>query len=306
MLIKNTFNRFFNVYWLRPENAIWRTIDSLYFSKIKFQKPFLDLGCGDGIFSFLNFGGSFDYSYDVFRNIKNTNSFVKGADIYDQNVFLKPKIIKTPKNTIDVGVDHKPNLLERASSLNFYKKLIKLDASKKTPFRKNEFETIFSNIVYWLNSDIFKIMKELERISNDKIIICVPDISFKKLLIYNHYLSNKKNLWAKILDRGIYSNITKHCYSDSQWKKIFSESNLKIEEHYRYLSHDFVKLWGIGLRPFSPYFIEMSNLISLKQRTKIKKKVVNELSPLFISYIENQIREKDGKGCFNMFVLKVK
>jgi len=304
--IKNTFQSFFNVYWLRPENAVWRSIDSIYFSKIKFQKPFLDLGCGDGIFSFINLGGKFDDSYDVFRNIKETNSFDKGADIYDQNTFVDPKILKKPKISIDVGIDHKENLLKRASSLKIYNKLIKSDVSKKTPFKENEFETVFSNIVYWLNGDIFKIINELKRISNDRIIICVPNTNFKKSLIYNNYLKNKNNYWAKFLDRGIYSNITKHCYSNSKWEEIFTKSNLKIEKHFKYLSQDFVKLWGIGLRPFSPYFIEMANSISLKERTKIKKRTVNELSPMFISYIQKELRSKKDNLCFNMYELKVK
>jgi ubiquinone/menaquinone biosynthesis C-methylase UbiE len=189
-------------------------------------------------------GGKFDESYDIFRNIKNTNSFDKGVDIYDQNVFVNPKISKKPKISIDVGMDHKENLLERASSLKFYNKLIKADASKKTPFKDNEFDTVFSNIIYWLNGDIEKIINELVRISNDKIIIGVPNLNFKKSLIYNNYLKNKNNVWAKFLDRGIYSNVTKHCYSNSKWEKIFEKSNLKIENHFEYISENLVKTWA--------------------------------------------------------------
>jgi len=41
---------FLSIYWLRPETAIWRTLDAIQLSKITFEKPIIDIGCGDGIF----------------------------------------------------------------------------------------------------------------------------------------------------------------------------------------------------------------------------------------------------------------
>jgi len=66
---------FLNLYWLRPENAIWRTLDVLQMRDLEFRKPVIDIGCGDGTFSFTCFGGKVDYSYDVYRNMKTTRGF---------------------------------------------------------------------------------------------------------------------------------------------------------------------------------------------------------------------------------------
>jgi hypothetical protein len=63
---------------------------------------------------------------------------------------------------------------------------------------------------------------------------------------------------------------------------------------------------GIGLRPFSPYFIEMANAIPLKERTRIKRRAVKELSPMFISYIEKEVRDRKVNHCFNMYELKIR
>ena len=49
-----------SVYWLRPETAIWRTLDAIQLQKIKFIRPIVDIGCGDGIFTFSTFGGKVD------------------------------------------------------------------------------------------------------------------------------------------------------------------------------------------------------------------------------------------------------
>ena len=60
--------KFLNLYWVRPETAFWRTLDVLQMKSVEFKKPILDIGCGDGSFSFTNFGGSVDYTFDVYRN----------------------------------------------------------------------------------------------------------------------------------------------------------------------------------------------------------------------------------------------
>jgi hypothetical protein len=89
--------KFLNLYWIRPETAFWRTLDVLQMKSIKFKKPILDIGCGDGSFSFTNFGGKVDSSFDVYRTINDTSGFFSGVDIHDQNKSVKPKIIQKAK-----------------------------------------------------------------------------------------------------------------------------------------------------------------------------------------------------------------
>ena len=240
---------------------------------IKFKKPIIDIGCGDGSFSFTNFGGRVGSSFDVYRSIKSTSGFFKGVDIHNQNLHIKPKIIQKPKMKIDVGLDWKTNLLKKANELKLYEKLIQHD---------EEFETVFSNAFYWIN-DIESILKEAKRIctKNGKIIIFVPDQKFKDSLIYNQFLKGGYT-WAKILDRGIYKN-TKHCYALSKWKTILSNVGLKIEQHSNYATEKLTKIWSIGMRPYSPFIIEMANTLKLNERTKIKKRVVSEIFPILRS-----------------------
>lgn len=49
---------FLNAYWLRPETAMWRALDAISMNDFEFLSPSLDLGCGDGVFSFLRGGVS--------------------------------------------------------------------------------------------------------------------------------------------------------------------------------------------------------------------------------------------------------
>ena len=105
-----------------------------------------------------------------------------------------------------------------------------------------------------------------------------------------------------MLDRGIFNNI-KHCYSFKEWKDIFSKVGLKIDYHSNYGTEQLVKFWSIGLRPYSPFLIEMANSLNLKTRTKIKQKLVKDLVPLLKSYLYFEMSEIGKNNCFHLFVL---
>lgn len=81
--MKNMLNRFLKAYWLRPETAMWRTLDVESMKKFKFVSPSLDLGCGDGTFSFLRAGGEFQDNFDVFLDVDNLDRFFENSDVYD-------------------------------------------------------------------------------------------------------------------------------------------------------------------------------------------------------------------------------
>jgi SAM-dependent methyltransferase len=296
---------FLSIYWIRPETAFWRTLDVLQMKSIKFKKPIIDIGCGDGSFSFINFGGKVDLSFDVYRSIKDTSGFFKGVDIHNQSIHIKPKIIHQAKMKIDVGLDWKENLLKKANEFKLYDKFVQHDSNKPFPFEDEQFETIFSNTFYWINN-IENILKEAKRIcaQNGKIVIFVPDKKFKDSLIYNQFLKGG-HTWAKILDRGIYNNI-KHCYTLSKWKTIFSKVGLKIEHHSNYATENLTKIWSIGMRPYSPFIIEMANKLKLSDRTKIKEKVISEIFPILRSYLDFEMSKIGKNNCFHMFVLTKK
>jgi len=211
--------------------------------------------------------------------------------------------LRKTNRTVNYGLDLKFNLLDKAKKLNFYKKLIQHDLNKPIPMESSSLNSIFSNVFYWIDNLEF-LIKECHRIlkPGGKLIVCVPNNLFKKNLIFNQYLM-KKQEWAKELDRGIYANISKHCYSFSKWKSLFSKVGFKVENHSNYLSEDLIKFWSIGFRPYSPYFIEMANSLDSKTRKKIKEKLVKEIVPIIDSYVNYEL-SSNKKKCFHLLVLK--
>lgn len=307
------YKSLYEYYWLRPENALWRARDLQMMKNVKIVSPSLDFGAGDGALSFIRAGGQLSLEYDAFTEIKNTKNFFSGKDIFDQT---KPesliKLIKQPNYKIDVAFDHKSNLLSKARKLNFYKKTILGDGNLKLPFEDETFKTIFSNIIYWLN-DPKKVLEELHRISkiNGKLILFLPSLNSKNYSFYfKNYLNNKRPEKFKFLediDRGRISKTLNRSKSFDDWKKIILQAGFEIEIFKKYISGSLTRIWDIGLRPFSPFTIEMANSLDISKRLEIKKRWVNETYNLFEGFLNIQEElEKKEPPSFIFFILKKK
>ena len=152
---KKILKELLKMFWLRPETALWRAVDIMTMKDFKFESPSIDIGCGDGIFSFTRAGGQVEPDYKFFQHEDIYNSF-------NENM-IRPTIKKLPNYKIDVGFDHKENLLKKAELLGLYNKTVCGDANKKLPFEDESFKTIFSDIIYWLDDPV-AVFKELKRI----------------------------------------------------------------------------------------------------------------------------------------------
>lgn len=80
----STLNQLLNVFWLRPETALWREIDIRAMQSFSFKSPSLDIGCGDGIFSFIRAGGKFSSEFDAFQAMSGLDKFFEKVDVFDE------------------------------------------------------------------------------------------------------------------------------------------------------------------------------------------------------------------------------
>lgn len=297
-------------YWLRPETAFWRARDIQVINEtnFKFEGKCLDMGGGDGIFSFLMNGGRLKTDYDSYSFTSNLDKHVTFSDIYDseiKDISNLGDIVLEKTNKIDItNFDHKLNLLNKSKLLNFYSKFINGDANKILKIRNNTFDSIFSNIVYWIN-DTCQLLDELSRIGkpNSTLLFLVPNSRFlerSNLFKYRDFNFEKKFL--EILDRGRYqSNITS-VKTREEWIKILRNTNWNIIENKSYLSDDLINYWEIALRPFSPFLIDAFNKLKSEDRLTIKNNYVEDLYPVYEGFLNSQkeLEEKNGSN-FELF-----
>ena len=302
-----------NVYWLRPETALWRALDIEMMKDFEVTGRSLDLGCGDGVLSFIRGGGKFDISFDDYQSLGNLDKFYKNKDIHD--VFVegyKPIVTSNSKYKFSIGLDHKENLLSKANALDFYEETIVHDANLAFPIENNKFDTIFSNIVYWLD-DPQKSVNEIARILDigGKAALMLPNVTMPEFSFYNnHYLnkSDERYEFLKLIDRGRYSSNIKVAKNLDDWNAIFTNSGLKIVDHKMHLSKTVIELWDIGLRPIFPVLHKMVNAIENKNKLlEVKQDWIDLfmqlLEPIFNLEMDNQLDQNKDKA-FHYFVLE--
>lgn len=312
---------FLNVYWLRPETAVWRAIDVVVMDDFSFLSPSLDLGCGDGIFSFLRGGGRFDLTFDVYSDVNvSTSTYFKNVDVYDHyNHATNVKLTRNPFYKIDFALDHKNNLLEKAKRFNFYNNYLCHDANTSLPFPDSYFNTIFSNIVYWLDKPKNALL-EINRIlkSKGKVALMLPDESFINCSLYSKLYMSATNMekitplpppnndwkWLEKIDRGRMTENIKHLYNAAKWEDMFFEANLKVVKHKKHLSRNFISMWDIGLRPIFPLLYKMQNKLKFEDKLEIKKEWVSLFHEFALPIMEIDLKKEEKDCVFHYYVLE--
>ncbi len=276
-----TLRKFLQAYWLRPENALWMTLRSLTLSTAPFRRPAIDVSCGDGVFSFLHFGGALDPAFDVFTSVcalnrrpgDPTDMFDYVADDY------RPPIESRPKEKIDVGTDCKATMLAKAERLRFYDRLVEHDNNRPLPFDDGTFATVYCNAAYWVEN-INGFVAELRRItaSSGRIILHVKLDAMRDYTLdrYEDVLGsrfleilgrNRFDCWPTLTDRAT-------------WESRFASAGLTIEQSRPFVTRTHAHLWDVGLRPIAPLLIRMANALTPATRAQIKRDWVALLEEL--------------------------
>jgi SAM-dependent methyltransferase len=292
-----------NVYWLRPESALWDAIASSVISRADFVAPSLDLGSGNGIFSFITAGGAFSSAYDWYRNVDPTG-FWQNKDIYDtfERAPDATSIARKPDYTITCAVDAKESLLKQASGLGFYDSTQVADADARWPLEDGSFKTIFSNILYWLKSPEHS-LREMHRVlqRGGRALLCLQDHQFKDLCVSYRWRQKNSEL-LRILNRGrTESSYWTTSYDD--YSALAKKCGFRVADHVTYLSPLTLQAWDIGLRPLSAPLIKMVKMLSESDRDAIKAEWMSVCRPFMQELLALDARSKDAGG-YHFFCLE--
>lgn len=292
---------FLNMTWLRPENVVWDSMASFLISNelLKDNKKILDIGIGNGYFSFMTMGGRFKKEYDWYYNV-NTNGFTDNEDIYNTIKInnIKDFIQKPTVKKIELAIDHKDNLLKQVDQLDFVNKTIVHDANKSISF--SEIDIVYSNILYWLNDPI-KVLQNIDNQLNNgtKVVLVFPNENFYK---FARSYNKESKIWT-LLNRGRADSIMWNMNIKEFEKQLTNKTNFKIEKFQTYLSQFNLQTWDIGFRPFSSPLIKMANSLSYETRMEVKEEWVETAKPFVYNIMEDEILNGSKNGGFNFVVL---
>jgi len=268
--------RFLQVYWLRPENAFWMALRSETLARCPIVAPSLDVACGDGLFSFLHGGGVLDPAFDVFQTVREVKPRPSnGDDMFDGcNDGYRPRIVQTPHSTFNTGVDHKAALLQKASKLFFYDRLVEHDCNRRLPFDDDTFETVYCNAAYWIDN-IDGFLAELRRITrpDGRIVLQVKLDTMARYTLAS-FAEQLGTRFLEIIDRGRLA-----CWQSladrATWERRYARAGLEIEEVSPFITATHAHIWDVGLRPIAPLLIRLANAVDKQTREEVKSEWVD-------------------------------
>jgi len=281
---------FLSAFWLRPEVALIKTHEYLALQQFALDEPSADVGCGDGIFSFIAAGGRFGPGFDMYQNVAFTERFFQGVDVFDHfdPERFRMEITAYPTRQITYGIDHKATLLEKAKPLRLYQNTIVADANHGIPLPENSLRTVFCNIIYILEN-LDRLLAEMRRVLQDggRIVLQLPEKRAEEVMIYHLHAKHGWE-WARLIDRNKYATTypAYHRHERSYWDEKIRVAGLKVVQEVD-LRPDLVHvMWDIGLRPLFPAFMEMYRRLAPTDRGEVKRVWVDTLAEVLAQFCE--------------------
>ncbi len=300
---------YLNIYFLKPFDAVNDTITSDLLLKLNWRKNYIEIGSGDGMFSYIMHGNSFPIWFDRYLNVN-----LKNKNIFKTNSEIKfPKIIKKKFNiSPKLSIDARPHHVEAIRKIKFSKSSQCMNYENLN-IKRNTENLIFFYTPHGLKNYSLSFEKASKCLKkNGKILVLLFLNNVKKNFIFYKLKKNSKgNLknYFKNMDNGRYSETNKISKTFYSWTKLFKKNNLIISNYYTGLSPMAWKIYDIQTRPLLKILIKFYSLFPLFIRTIFKFFFMIFFYPfLCLTYIlcSNISPNHYNNNCYVVFELKKK
>jgi 2-polyprenyl-3-methyl-5-hydroxy-6-metoxy-1,4-benzoquinol methylase len=296
---------FFSTYWLRFESVPWEVSlyqKNRYLFKNIIKKKSLEIGCGNGITSFINLDNRINPEIDHFSFVNLNQLKNNKKDFYDQFKINKNIKVKKAINKFSKVIDLKKNLLKIARFMNIADSYKVWDCNKILHLN-DKFDCIYSTIIYWLKDSPINNLKKWSKFLNKKGLIgfTAPNKNF--IEICKTYSSNEKIY--KILNYERKKHI-KHIIDPLEFeKKIKKQGIFKIIKVDYFLKESTLRFWDIGLRTVSKLLIKSIRCLKFNKMMKLKKNFLKDHFSLIKELCKIELKNDNIKsGGFCFYILK--
>jgi len=262
-------------YWFAPPVALWRAVELRVAAQERYERPLLDLGCGDGLIGQVLFGRA---------------------------------------SSVDVGFDPWLEQLRQAARSGVYRH-VDLADGHHLPYSDGTFATVFSNSVLEHIPDVRPIVREVGRVlhrpdsaegqGGGRFIFTVPSDAFRSLL-YGYSRRRKvgdvegAEAYASSVDDWLAHH---HYYTPDEWADILAAAGMNLLKARYYVPRQVEELWdrmnsryGVKRRWSVWGFLASPRLRSLGYQSLLRRLVVRGLSRRWRSYYRMDVPPGDKGG----------
>jgi len=299
--------QYLSLYFLKPFDAINDTLTSSLIHRLDWNGEVVELGSGDGEFSYVMHGGTFPIWYDRYLDTDLSKNDI--FDTHKDDKLTTTKVLKYPN--LILSIDARENHVKKIKEIGFSKDAI-CASYENLPLDDESVEKIFYYTPHGLENHDNSIDEAIRVLKpKGKLLILLYDSVFKEAFLCHKYSQNIKNnfisKYFKKLDNGRYEEITNLSRTKEQWLEHFQSKGLKSSISHTGLSTTAWKFYDIQTRPILKILIRFFNLFPLWLRTILKISWMIILYPfllLFYFLFSNEFIKIDKKNCYFSFELE--
>jgi SAM-dependent methyltransferase len=274
-MTQDYLTRLLTAYWFAPPVGLWRAVELRVAAEERYERPMLDLGCGDGLVGKVLFG---------------TDGYV------------------------DVGLDPWVDPLRRATRSGAYRH-VDLADGHHVPYPDGTFATVFSNSVLEHIPDVEQVMREVGRVlrcpdaaearTGGLFIFTVPSDAFRHLLDgYARRMAAGDVLGAEAYAAAVDARLEHyHYHTPSEWQRMLASAGMTLIKARYYIPQEVEQFWdrmnahyGIGQRRSAWGLLVSPRLRPLGYQALLRHVIVRSLSQRWRPYYEMDVPPGDKGG----------
>ena len=260
-MTRDYFVELLNAYWFAPPVALWRAIELRVAAQQRYERPLLDLGCGDGLIGHVLFGA---------------------------------------RRQVDVGLDPWIEQLSRAADSTVYLHLDQA-GGHAMPYADQRFATVFSNSVLEHIADVEPVLREVRRIlePGGRFIFTVPSEAFPTMLDgYARRIAEGDAAGAQAYAAMVDERLEHHHYhAPETWRELLTNAGMTLLDTRYYIPEEVERFWdrmnaryGVG-QPSSAWSLLVSpRLRFLGYHRPLQRLVVARLSHRWRRYYQMDVQ----------------
>ena len=298
--------KYHSIYFLKPHDAINDTLTSSLLDDFDWSGEILEIGSGDGVYSYIMHDGSLPLSFDRYLDV----------DLQKKDIFEKhTKKLITPKKKVNfpnifLSIDAKVFHAEKIKEINFSKDAL-VSRYEQLPIKSSVIQKIFYYTPHGLK-DHDQALKECLRILKDggKLIILLYDSEVKNSFIFyrlSNLFAGALGSYFKKMDNDRFMEISNLSRTKNQWLDYFNQIGFSVENTAMGLSPLAWKFYDIQTRTILRSLVKIFSKVSGNTRKLMKMFWMLIFYPyLVIFYIlfSNQVIRLTSKNCYIAFELK--